>query len=86
MITLEYQNINLNYYNVDKTLDLPTWKETRKYITKLLNEKTGHDLMNEGGLGFVMEEFKHGGMSSGGISFKFWQMRFFPQLLKEFEK
>jgi hypothetical protein len=60
--------------------DMPaTPNELREIIEQAYKDATGHSVSHDETI--IIERFKHGGMSSGGVSPKFWNERGIPLLL-----
>ncbi len=63
-----------------KTVPLPCFEIMfMQYFAEFFQEITNHTYTNESNL--FVEEFSHGGMSSGVISMKFWQEIALPLLI-----
>jgi len=68
-----------------KVIDMPsTSEELKALIERTYEAATGHALTDENH--FTIERFKHGGMSSGGISPQFWLSRGIPVLVRRHVK
>jgi len=68
-----------------KEIEMPSTSEELKALIEVTYEAaTGHPLTYK--KHFIIERFKHGGMSSGGISPKFWVSRGIPMLVKRHVK
>ena len=64
-----------------KEIEMPNSSEELKVlIENTYKDLTGHSVCYE--KHFVVERFKHGGMSSGGISPEFWVSRGIPMLVR----
>ena len=61
-------------------MDMPaTPEKLKEIIEKAYEDATGFNISHNKTI--IIERFKHGGMSSGGVSPKFWQEKGIPMLL-----